>query len=647
MRHLQARLPGLARAAATFALALGCAGAPRAAIPPTSRGAADACADLNPLLDLRADLLEPVPAGGEAGQLALLDNQLAAVALAEQRLRRAGTSLGDLPAELRALATTLAAQRKIVDHAARKLEASYGAVDAALDEAASCQGIDLRVLEAPAKASRMERAAAAFAATSAEAKAQRARNKTLTDRSACAPRRRLLSALGSLDVTSKASTAAVGEHLAEMSIDGQALAAKNELSRALIEHSANLRAFAEAADPHDPHGARAQLALLVERLERRGRACLESMTEPSSQIVEGDRAPRQVTVLVKPKWPARYAGAATDTGIFGSGILVRWRTPTGATETRVVTNAHVLDGADEAEVFDAEGAAAQVAAESPRKAHERAWNAKLVRMSSDDDLAVLRLDSAPAAALHGLGLRLSPPREDEAVVAAGFPGIGARPSFQLSRGTVSNASFRTGTGAFGAYLQHTAAIDPGNSGGPLLDSDGRLLGINTIKIMGRESVGFAIPAVRVQVALLRAGDRRQFLPGNAASLCGAFAGAMSATAPHGAIVERISLGLHDPEVRSVGARTVAYRDAVAPRGEGPLWDARLGAYARLRVRLEDEGGVAPLTACSDVHAVGGSSFEATFRTRGGSHRLRMDDEAGTLRITAIQPASQLGNTPIR
>lgn len=619
--------------AALLALVAGCAGAPGPAAAPTSHGNLDACADIGPVLDLRADLVEPVPATGEAGQLARFDNQLAALARAEPRLRGEGA----LRAEVRALGESLSAQRDAVDKLARKLEASYAAVFAALDAAATCQGVDLRVLAARPGASRAERATAALAGASPEANAQRAKNKRVADGSACEPTRRLLGALGSLDVTSKVSTAAVGEHLAEMSMEGGALVTRTALSRALGEHSANLRAFAAAADPLDGGGdAAGQLARLLEHLEGRGRTCLESMTEPAPQIVAGDRAPRQVTVLVKPKWPARYAGASEETGVFGSGILVRWRTPTGKTETRVVTNAHVLDGADEAEIFDADGAAADATESDRKKARARAWNATLVRVSTDDDLAILRVQGGAPGAQHGLGLRLSPPREDEAVVAAGFPGIGARPSFQLSRGTISNASFRAGGGPFAAYLQHTAAIDPGNSGGPLLDGEGRLLGINTIKVVGRESVGFAIPAVRVQMALLRASDRRQFLPGHAAALCTAFVGAMAAPAPHGAIVERISLVLHDPDARSVGARTVAYRDAVTPKGDGPLWEARLGAYARLRVRVEDEGGVAPLTPCTDVRALGAASFEASFRARGGSHVLRMADEEGTLRLVEMR-----------
>ncbi|NOU34159.1 MAG: trypsin-like peptidase domain-containing protein [Polyangiaceae bacterium] len=616
-------------------LAAACASTPRTAKAPTTAGAS-ACADIGPVLDLRAELLEAPPVAGEAGLLSDLDDDLAALELAAPRLGSAPASR-ELRAEIESLAREVRAESEALTAAARRVEVSYAVVDSALDAALTCQGVDLRFLEARPGASRLQRTSAAFNGASAEAKAQSAKNKVIVDAKACAPARRILAAVGALDVTSKVSTAAVGEHLAEIVLDGKSECAKSDLAKALLSHSANLAAFAQTANPKDATTSfRTRASTLLERLERRARECLDTMSDPSPEIVVNDREPRQVTVLVKPKWPARYAGVATDTGVFGSGILIRWRTPAGNTETRVVTNAHVLDGAEEAEIFDAD--TAQMTEADGKKASEKAWKAKVARISRDDDLAVLRLDGAPATALHGLGLRLSPPREDEAVVAAGFPGLGARPSFQLTRGTISNASYRSGTGAFGAYLQHTAAIDHGNSGGPLLDGEGRLLGINTIKVFGRESVGFAIPAVRVQLALLRAGDRRTFLPGHASALCTAFVGAMSSRQPHGAIVERISLGLHDAEARTVDARTAAYRDAVTAKGEGPIWAARHVSYARLRVRLEDEGGVAPLTACTNARRIGtaGASFEATFRSRGASHTLRIEDEEGTLRVAEMK-----------
>jgi serine protease Do len=89
-------------------------------------------------------------------------------------------------------------------------------------------------------------------------------------------------------------------------------------------------------------------------------------------------------------------------------------------------------------------------------------------------------------------------------VASGYPGIGDRPSYQVTRGFVSNERFVLDDGGGDeTYVQHTAPIDPGSSGGPLTTPEGKLLGVNTLKIRGRENVGLAVPASVVARALER------------------------------------------------------------------------------------------------------------------------------------------------
>ena len=86
--------------------------------------------------------------------------------------------------------------------------------------------------------------------------------------------------------------------------------------------------------------------------------------------------------------------------------------------------------------------------------------------------------------------------EDLSIVAAGFPGLAGKPSWQLTRGSISNARVDVDARERASrIIQHTASIDPGSSGGPLLlkNAEGKyeILGINTWKAFYRE--GLASP----------------------------------------------------------------------------------------------------------------------------------------------------------
>ena len=151
----------------------------------------------------------------------------------------------------------------------------------------------------------------------------------------------------------------------------------------------------------------------------------------------------------------------------------------------VVTNFHVIDGAEQVEVALAD--------------HSH-WRARLVGLAPELDLAVLRID-APAERLVPLPVGDSTRlRVGQTVLAVGNP-FGF--DHTLTTGIVS-ALGRTVDSPSGARIhdvvQTDAAINPGNSGGPLIDSRGRLVGVNTA-IYGTSGssagVGFAIPAAAV------------------------------------------------------------------------------------------------------------------------------------------------------
>jgi putative serine protease PepD len=152
----------------------------------------------------------------------------------------------------------------------------------------------------------------------------------------------------------------------------------------------------------------------------------------------------------------------------------------------VITNQHVVDSATSARVTFADG---------------ETYDATVVGTDPSTDLAVLKVD-APAAALEPLGLADSDDlRVGEGVVAIGSP-FGLEGT--LTAGIVS-ALHRQITApndfAIDDAIQTDAAINHGNSGGPLLDLKGKVVGVNSqieSQSGGNDGVGFAVPSNTVQ-----------------------------------------------------------------------------------------------------------------------------------------------------
>jgi S1-C subfamily serine protease len=169
--------------------------------------------------------------------------------------------------------------------------------------------------------------------------------------------------------------------------------------------------------------------------------------------------------------------AARERGGAGSGVLV---TPDGY----LLTNEHVVQKVSEVRVtlVDGRSVAAVVAGRDPAT-----------------DLAVLRAQAAalPYAQLAA-GERLRP---GQLVVAVGNP-FGFEST--VSAGVVSalGRSLRSRQGRLiEGVVQHSAALNPGNSGGPLTDARGRVAGINTAIIAVAQGIGFAVPAATAQWVL--------------------------------------------------------------------------------------------------------------------------------------------------
>ncbi len=168
--------------------------------------------------------------------------------------------------------------------------------------------------------------------------------------------------------------------------------------------------------------------------------------------------------------PRRNLEVPRQQGI-GSGVIV-------TKDGYILTNNHVVDGADEVKVALQDG---------------REFTAKVVGRDPKTDVAVIKIDGGN---LPAVSIADSDKVEvGDVVLAIGNPfGIGQT----VTTGIVS-ATGRAG--AIGLdyedFIQTDAAINPGNSGGALVDSEGRLIGINTAILSrsgGNQGIGFAIPA---------------------------------------------------------------------------------------------------------------------------------------------------------
>ena len=158
-------------------------------------------------------------------------------------------------------------------------------------------------------------------------------------------------------------------------------------------------------------------------------------------------------------------GIAERVGPSVVGIGNRWRGGSGVVigENRILTNAHNLHG-DEVTITFADG---------------RTADAKALGVDTDGDLAVLEASTEGATALE---LGADAPGVGAAVVALGNPnGHGPRVTFGFVSGTGRSFRGPRGRRVAGA-IEHTAPLMPGSSGGPVVDLDGRLLGINTNRL---------------------------------------------------------------------------------------------------------------------------------------------------------------------
>jgi S1-C subfamily serine protease len=205
------------------------------------------------------------------------------------------------------------------------------------------------------------------------------------------------------------------------------------------------------------------------RLEAGFRAAATKASASVVNIYTRKAAPRPLPGWLRPPNDQEDATARGQSSL-GSGVIV-------AAQGHILTNNHVVDGADEIAVMLPGGKVAE---------------ARIVGTDPESDLAVLRVDAKglqPITFADPASVQVG-----DIVLAVGDPfGVGQTVTQGIVSATGRN---RLGINTFENFIQTDAAINPGNSGGALVDTSGNLVGINTAiysRSGGSQGIGFAIP----------------------------------------------------------------------------------------------------------------------------------------------------------
>ena len=139
-------------------------------------------------------------------------------------------------------------------------------------------------------------------------------------------------------------------------------------------------------------------------------------------------------------------------------------------EGYIVTNYHIMEGATAAEIY--------TSSDGP-------YDVQLIGVNSIMDVALLKIEENFQKLTFGDSDNVD---IGEKVIAIGNPyGL----QFSATVGSISQIH-REGPNGLNVYLQIDAAVNPGNSGGPVIDKNGKVIGMVNFKVKGAEGLGFAL-----------------------------------------------------------------------------------------------------------------------------------------------------------
>jgi serine protease Do len=272
-------------------------------------------------------------------------------------------------------------------------------------------------------------------------------------------------------------------------------------------------------------------------------------------------------------------GAGPDTGdregVLGSGFIV-------AADGLIVTNNHVVAGAKTVRVrlFDSREVPAQIIGT------DAATDIALLRINVGR-LPVLRLGSSEKSAVG------------DAVIAIGNPyGLGQT----VTAGILSARGRTLDADPYIDFLQTDAAINRGNSGGPLLATDGTVLGVTSVIFSpsgGSVGLGFAIPAetVAVVIAQLKAHGRvaRGYIGVTTQALTPAIATALGLDTPRGALITAVDPDSPARGILNVGDVLLEMGAAPVILSQLPRRVARLAPGSTVELLVRRDGAQLPIS----------------------------------------------------